>query len=142
MTAPRDPDFERRVRDSFVRQRFMATLGATLDVVRPGEIHIGFAHREELAQQHGFLHAGVLASVADSACGYAALSLMEPGCGVLSVEFKINMLAPAKGESIVARADVLRAGRTVVVCRADVYAKQSGDEKLVAAMQGTMAVRQ
>src|SRR6188472_1655987 len=108
MTTPRDPDFERRVRESFVRQKFMATLGATLDVVRAGEIHIAFSHREELTQQHGYLHAGVLASVADSACGYAALSLMEPGAGVLSVEFKINMLAPAVGTRFVAIGRVVR----------------------------------
>ena len=140
MTAPRDPDFEHRVRDSFVRQRFMATLGATLDVVRPGEIHIGFSHRAELTQQHGFLHAGVLASVADSACGYAALSLMEPGCGVLSVEFKINMLAPAAGERFVAIGRVVRSGRTITVCSGEVRAADGTAP--VAMMQATMmAVR-
>jgi uncharacterized protein (TIGR00369 family) len=140
MTAPRDPDFERRVRDSFERQRFMATLGATLDVVRAGEIHIRFSHREELTQQHGFLHAGVLASVADSACGYAALSLMEPGCGVLSVEFKINMLAPAAGERFVAIGRVVRSGRTITVCSGEVLAEDGTSP--VAMMQATMmAVR-
>ena len=140
MTTPRDPDFERRVRDSFERQKFMATLGATLDVVRAGEIHIGFSHREELTQQHGFLHAGVLASVADSACGYAALSLMEPGCGVLSVEFKINMLAPAAGARFVAIGRVVRSGRTITVCSGEVLAEDGTSP--VAMMQATMmAVR-
>ena len=140
MTTPRDPEFERRVRDSFVRQRFMATLGATLDVVQPGEIHIGFSQREELTQQHGYLHAGVLASVADSACGYAALSLMEPGCGVLSVEFKINMLAPAVGERFVAIGRVVRSGRTITVCSCEVRAEDGTSP--VAMMQATMmAVR-
>src|SRR3982750_4060531 len=123
MTAPRDPDFDRRVRDSFARQRFMATLGATLDVVRAGEVHIAFAHREELTQQHGYLHAGVLASVADSACGYAALSLMEPGTGVLSIEFKINMLAPATGARFLAIGRVVRSGRTITVCAGEVRAE-------------------
>src|SRR6478735_4989995 len=131
MTTPRDPDFERRVRDSFARQRFMVTLGATLDVVRPGEIHIGFSHREELTQQHGFLHAGVLASVADSACGYAALSLMEPGAGVLSVEFKVNMLAPAVGERFVATGRVVRSGRTLTVCAGEVTTERDGQRVAV-----------
>jgi len=136
------PDIDARVRESFARQRLMATIGARVAVVRAGHVELSLAVRDDLTQQNGFLHAGVLAAIADSACGYAALTMMPPDADVLSIEFKINMLAPAKGEEIVARADVLRAGRTVVVCRADVYAKQSGDEKLVAAMQGTMAVRQ
>jgi uncharacterized protein (TIGR00369 family) len=142
MSTPRDPDFERRVRESFMRQKFMATLGATLDVVRAGEIHIGFAHRDELTQQHGYLHAGVLAAVADSACGYAALSLMEPGTGVLSIEFKINMLAPAVGERFLAVGRVVRSGRTITVCSADVSAHHEGATVQVALMQATMmAVR-
>ena len=142
MTTPRDPDFERRVRESFVRQRFMATLGATLDVVRAGEVHIGFTHREELTQQHGYLHAGVLASVADSACGYAALSLMDADAAVLSVEFKINMLAPAVGERFLAVGRVVRSGRTITVCTADVSADQGGAIVQGALMQATMmAVR-
>ena len=140
MTAPRDPEFERRVRASFGRQRFMATLGATLDVVQPGEVHIGFAHREDLTQQHGYLHAGVLASVSDSACGYAALSLMEPGCGVLSVEFKINMLAPASAARFVAIGRVVRSGRTITVCAGEVRAEY--ETSPLAVMQATMmAVR-
>jgi uncharacterized protein (TIGR00369 family) len=136
MTTPRDPDFERRVRDSFLRQQFMATLGATLDVVRAGEAHIGFTHREALVQQHGYLHADVLASVADSACGYAALSLMEPGVGVLSIEFKINMLAPATGTRFVAIGRVVRSGRTITVCSAEVRAEDGASP--VALMQATM----
>jgi uncharacterized protein (TIGR00369 family) len=140
MTTPRDPDFERRVRESFGRQKFMATLGATLDVVRAGEVQIGFSHRDELTQQHGYLHAGVLASVADSACGYAALSLMEQGCGVLSVEFKINMLAPAVGARFVAIGRVVRSGRTLTVCSGEVRAADG--TSLIAMMQATMmAVR-
>ena len=138
MTTPRDPDFERRVRDSFVRQRFMATLGATLDVVRAGEVHIGFAHREELTQQHGYLHAGVIAAVADSACGYAAFTLMPADHAVLSVEFKTNLLAPAKGQRFRATARVVRAGRTLTVCTAEVVGFEGGEETLVAIMQATM----
>lgn len=134
-------DIETRVRESFARQRMMTTIGARVDVVRPGHVELSLAVRDDLTQQNGFLHAGALATLADSACGYAALTMMPAGSDVLSIEFKINMLAPAKGDSIIARATVLRAGRTVVVCRADVYAQQNGDDKLVAAMQGTMAVR-
>ena len=129
-----------RVRSSFARQRLMQTIGAVLEDVTPGGVAIRLPFREDLTQQHGFLHAGVIASVADSACGYAALSLMPEDAGVLSIEFKVNMLAPAKGDSIIARAEVIRAGRNIMVCRADVYAVTGTDEKLCAAMQGTMMV--
>lgn len=141
VTSPADPDYEARVRENFARQRLMTSIGARVDEVLPGRVSLRLPFRDDLTQQNGFLHAGTIAALADSACGYAALSLMPAGSDVLSIEFKINMLAPAVGDAIVARAQVLRAGRTVVVCRADVYAIQSGDEKLVAAMQGTMAVR-
>ena len=134
----RDPDFERRVRDSFGRQRFMATIGARLSRVAPGEVDIELPITDALTQQHGFLHAGALATAADSACGYAALSLMPPGAAVLSIEFKINMLAPAAGDSVVAQGRVLRAGKTITVCRADVLARAGDGEKLVASMVGTM----
>jgi uncharacterized protein (TIGR00369 family) len=133
-------DFEPRVRASFAKQRLMRTIGAVLENVAAGRVAIRLPFREDLTQQHGFLHAGTIAAVADSACGYAALTLMPSDAAVLSIEFKVNMLAPAKGESIVARAEVIRSGRTIVVCRADVYALNEGQEKLVAAMQGTMMV--
>jgi uncharacterized protein (TIGR00369 family) len=135
---PRDPAFESRVRASFARQRFMATLGATLESVLPGEVRIAFGFREDLTQQHGFLHAGVSTAIADSACGYAALTLMEPGVGVLAVEFKINMLAPAAGERFVAVARVVRAGRTLTVCTAEVTMQRDDATTTVALMQGTM----
>jgi uncharacterized protein (TIGR00369 family) len=136
--TPQDPDFESRVRQSFGRQAFMATIGASLGRVEPGEVDIELARRDDLVQQHGFLHAGVLASAADSACGYAALSLMPPGAAVLSIEFKINMLAPAAGDRIVARGRVIRAGKSVTVCWGDVTAYSAGAEKLVATMVATM----
>jgi len=135
---PRDPEFESRIRASFARQRFMATLGATLESILPGEVRIAFAFREDLTQQHGFLHAGVSTAIADSACGYAALSLMEPGVGVLAVEFKINMLAPAAGEHFVAVGRVVRAGRTLTVCTAEVTTERDGTTTTVAMLQGTM----
>ena len=140
MTTPKDPNFEPRVRSSFAKQRLMRTIGAVLEEIAPGRVAIRLPFRDDLTQQHGFLHAGTIAAVADSACGYAALTLMPSDAAVLSIEFKVNMLAPAKGESIVARAEVIRSGRTIVVCRADIYALNDGQEKLVAAMQGTMMV--
>jgi uncharacterized protein (TIGR00369 family) len=136
--APSDPAYEARVRASFEKQRFMATIGAKLSRVAPGEVDIEVAMRDDLVQQHGFLHAGVLASAADSACGYAALSLMPAGAAVLSIEFKINLLAPAAGERIVARGRVVRAGRTITVCQGDVTAYAGDGEKLVASMVATM----
>jgi uncharacterized protein (TIGR00369 family) len=136
--TPKDPDFAARVRTSFADQRVMATIGAALTHVGPGEVDITLPFRDDLTQQDGFLHAGMLATVADSACGYAAYTLMPAAANVLSIEFKINMLAPAVGSSVVARARVLRAGRTITVCRADVFSLREGEEKLVASMVGTM----
>ena len=135
---PPDPAFESRVRTSFAKQRLMRTIGAEIDEVSAGRVDIRLPFRDDLTQQHGFLHAGTIAAIADSACGYAALTLMPSDAAVLSIEFKVNMLAPAKGDAIVARAQVIRSGRTIVVCRADVYALKGADQKLVAAMQGTM----
>jgi uncharacterized protein (TIGR00369 family) len=138
---PKDPNFAARVRASFDKQAMMRALGVTLEDVAAGSVTLRLPYRADLTQQHGFMHAGAIAAAADSACGYAALSLMPAEAAVLSIEFKVNMLAPAKGEAFVARATVLRAGRTIMVCRADVHAQKSGDEeKLVAAMQGTMMV--
>ena len=131
----RDPDFEARVRSSFAEQPFMSTLGARLERVELGMVEIALSFRDELTQQNGFLHAGVGASVVDSACGYAALTVMEPGRNVLSVEFKVNMLAPAKGATFTATGRVVRSGRTLVVVSGELRA----DGTLVMLMQGTMA---
>ncbi|HEX5572124.1 MAG TPA: PaaI family thioesterase [Ktedonobacterales bacterium] len=140
MTAfeAQDPDFERRVRESFARQRVMETMGATLLRVTPGEVEIALPFRAELTQQHGFLHAGVVTTIVDSACGYAALSLMPPGAGVLTIEFKLNLMAPAAGERMIARGRVTKPGRTINVCAGDVFAEQDGREKLVATMLATV----
>jgi len=132
---PQDPDFEARVRASFAKQSFMATLGAQLVRVEPGLVEIELSFRQDLTQQHGYIHAGALATIADSACGYAALTLMPPGAGVVSVEFKINMLAPAVGERFLAVGRVVRAGRTLTVCHGDVTGP--GGTSL-AIMQATM----
>lgn len=136
---PKDPQFEARVRDSFAKQTFMATLGATLARVAPGEVTIHLPVREALSQQHGSVHAGAVASVLDSAAGYAALSLMPEGAAVLSVEFKLNLLEPAVGQRIEARARVVRSGRTLTACTAEAWAIDAeGHERLVAILQGTM----
>lgn len=140
--AAKDPDFERRVRESFAQQQVMATIGALLAHVAPGEVDIELPFRDDLTQQDGFLHAGIIATIADSACGYAAHSLMPAAAGVLSIEFKVNLLAPSLGSKVVARGRVLRSGRTITVCRADVSAVNEGTEKLVATMLGTMMTRQ
>jgi uncharacterized protein (TIGR00369 family) len=137
---PADPEFETRVHASFARQAVMATLGVTLERIAPGECVLSIAHRADLTQQHGFLHAGIVTTVLDSACGYAALSLMEPGAAVLSVEFKVNLLAPARGERFRAEARVVKAGRTLSVVTAELRARDAagGGQAVVALMTGTM----
>ena len=136
--TPSDPDFEARVRASFARQGLMRTLGAELGVVRPGFCEIRLPYRDALSQQHGYFHAGATAAVADSAGGYAAFTLMGPGDSVLAVEFKINLLEPARGDTLFARGQVLRSGRTLSVCRVDVFVARDGAEKPCAAMQQTV----
>lgn len=116
----------------------METIGATMARVAPGEVDIHLPFRADLTQQHGFLHAGIVTAIVDSACGYAALSLMPPGAGVLTVEYKVNLLAPAAGTHMIARGRVTKPGRTITVCTGDVYAYRDGQEKLVATMMATM----
>ncbi len=135
---PRDPRFEQRVRESYARQRLLTLLGASLERVAPGEVNIRLPFHPDLAQQHGFMHAGAMTTIVDTACGYAALTLMPPEAAVLTVEFKVNLLAPGEGEAVVARARVLKPGRTLTVVRGDVFAVQRGEEKLVATMLATM----
>ena len=136
---PLNRSFAADIEGSFARQPIMNLLGATLSLVEPGVVEITLPYRADLAQQHGYLHAGVIATIADSACGYAAYSLMPAGSEVLSVEFKVNLLRPAQGETFVARAEVIKAGRTLTVVRADVFGiAGNADRELVATMQGTM----
>src|SRR5215471_3453938 len=139
--AAQDPDFAARVRASFARQGLMATLGASLELVEPGEVHIALPFSLALAQQHGYMHAGATTAIADSANGYAALTLTPPGFEVLAVEFKINLLAPAKAPRLVARGRVLRAGRHLTVCLAEVLGVSDVESELVATMLSTISVR-
>ena len=132
------PALEGRVRAAFARQTFMTHLGAELTRFERGVVEVSVRRKESLLQQHGFLHAGVITSVLDSACGFAALSVADEESGVLSVEFKVNLLAPAAGASFLARGEVLKAGRTVVVCRGDAYSLDGDAPRLIAAMQATM----
>jgi len=139
---PRHPDFERRVRTSFAKQAAMRTIGASLEGVTPGEVCVTMPFQADLTQQHGFVHAGVVTALVDSACGYAALSLMEAGAAVLSVEFKVQLLAPARGAWFRARGRVVRAGRTLTVVAGELhaYARENAreNETLVALLNGTM----
>jgi uncharacterized protein (TIGR00369 family) len=133
-----DPDFENRVRGSFDRQKLMRTIGAELSKLLPGEVEITLPYRDDLTQQHGFVHAGIIATIADTACGYAAFSLMPADAAVLTVEYKINLMSPAVGEQFTARGQVLRPGKTLSVCTAEVTAHHKGKGKIVATMLATM----
>ena len=134
----RDPSYEVRVRESFARQSHMATLGASIAFIAPGQVHLALPFRRQFCQQNGFMHAGAITSVADSANGYAAYTLAPPDTDVLAVEFKINLLAPAKGEGFLACAQVLRPGRTLTVCEARAFALTREAESLIATMTGTL----
>jgi uncharacterized protein (TIGR00369 family) len=135
---PSDPNFEARIRSSFERQGIMRTIGGCLLSVAPGEVRIELPWSEAVTQQHGFVHAGILSTIADNACGYAAYTLMPADSEVLGVENKINFLAPARGERFVSVGRVVKAGRTLAVCSGEVWAHEDGKETLVAVMQTTM----
>lgn len=133
-----NPAFVQEVKESFAMQTVMGLIGAELTRVEPGVIEITLPYRADLAQQHGYVHAGIITTIADSACGYAAYTLMPPGSDVLAVEFKVNLMRPAKGETFVARAEVIKSGRTLTVVRADVHGLTGEQHELIAIMQGTM----
>ncbi|MDE2093519.1 MAG: PaaI family thioesterase [Burkholderiales bacterium] len=139
MNAP-DPDFEQRTRASFAQQPAMATLGVAIESVAAGRVVLAMAHRADLTQQHGFLHAGMVATALDSACGYAAFTLMPAGAGVLTIEFKINLLAPARGPRLRFEGQVTKAGRTISVVdgQAFQFDPAGGTPKLVATMTATI----
>jgi len=136
--GPRDPEFETRIRSSFARQGLMKTIGAKLLKVSPGESQIELSYSKAITQQHGFVHAGIVSTIADNACGYAAYTLMPADSEILGVENKINFLAPAKGERFVGIGRVIKSGRTLAVCSGEVWAYNGGEKTLVAVMQTTM----
>jgi uncharacterized protein (TIGR00369 family) len=128
---------DRRIRASFARQGLMRTLGATLGKVTPGQVEVVLVPKPEISQQHGFVHAGAISAIADSAAGYAALSMMPMDRGVLTTEFKINLLAPATGERIIARGKVVKAGRTLTLAQTEVFSENEGQERLIALLTAT-----
>ncbi len=139
MTAPEA--YDARVRESFSRQRHMATLGVTIAHIAPGEVHLSLPYSPQFCQQNGYLHAGAIASVADSANGYAAFTLAPAGSDVLAVEFKINLLAPARAQAFLAKGRVLRPGRTLTVCQAEVVTADGSEPTLVATMLSTLIIK-
>lgn len=138
MHQPRDPEYYDKVVKSFNQQAVMGLVQATIESLKPGEIEIDFPYQASLTQQNGFIHAGILSTVMDSACGYAAYSLMPEDAAVLTVEFKINLLAPAKGERFRSIAAVKKSGRTLSFSQAELYAISGDQRKLVATMSGTL----
>ncbi len=134
----RDPDVERRIRQSFARQGLMRTIGATLTRVSAGEVEIEIPFQSALTQQHGYVHASIITAIVDNACGYAAMSLTPAGTEVLTVEYKVNFLAPARGARFVGRGRVVRSGRTFTVCTGEVLAIEAEDTVAVAFMLTTI----
>jgi uncharacterized protein (TIGR00369 family) len=130
--------WEAELRDSFARQTIMATIGAALEMVEKGRAVIALPYAKHICQQHGFLHAGVVTTIVDSACGYAAFSMMPPGSAVLTVEFKVNLMAPAKGERFLAEGRVVKAGRTLTVTQGEVTAIEGDKRTTVAIITATM----
>ena len=138
--VPLNPHYESRVRDSFARQGAMRLLGARLAEVRPGYCAIELPYRQDLTQQHGYVHAGIVSAIVDSAGGYAAFTLFPADASVLTVEYKLNLLAPAAGERLIAQAEVVKPGRTLAITRGEVYAEADGKRTLCAIMQQTLIV--
>ena len=134
---PKDPDYEKRVRASFERQAAMKTIGAYLTEIEPGHVVIELPYSHALTQQHGFLHAGMVATALDSACGYAAFTLMPADAGILTIEYKINLLAPGKGQLFRMEAAVVKPGRTITLVEGRAFAIDEGQDKLIATMTAT-----
>jgi len=135
---PVDQDFEARVRYGFGLQTLMTTIDARMTRILPGEVHIELPFSPNLTQQHGYIHAGLITSIVDSACGFAAYTLMPANSGVLTVEYKVNFLRPARGDKFLAVGRVIKPGRTLTICNGEVSAINGDDHRLVALMQATM----
>ena len=139
---PKNPDYRAIATDTFDRQGAMRTLGISIARMEPGEVELSMAYSPDFSQQNGFIHAGIITAGLDSACGIAAFTLMPAGSDILTVEFKTNLLAPARGERFAFRATVVKPGRTLTFCEARAYAEQEGAETLVATMTGTLMALQ
>ncbi len=135
---PRNPDWEATVRGSFARQGVMSLIGAEMGTLAPGHCEIRLCYRDDLTQQNGFFHAGITSTIVDGAGGYAGLTLMAKGADVLTVEFKLNLLAPADGDYLVAEGQILKTGRNLVIARGEVYAIRNGNATHCATMQQTL----
>lgn len=135
---PGDPDWAAKVKDSFSRQKVMAFIGAKLTDIKPGWCEIQLPYREELTQQHGYIQAGIIAAIVDNAGGYAGFTLMPAGSTVLTVEYKLNILAPADGELLIATGEVVKPGRNLVIARGDVHVVKNGKSRHCATMQQTL----
>jgi len=135
---PQDPDYAARVRASFGRQAAMSLIGAELATIEPGVCEIVLAWRADLTQQKGYVHGGIVGMIADSACGYAAYTLMPPSASILTVEYKINLIAPARRGTLVARGEVVKPGRTLTITRGEVAVREQGRSRLVATLQQTL----
>ena len=135
-----DPAIDRRIRESFGRMQAMTLIGASVAEVRAGEVDIVLPFSQKLTQQHGFVHAGVIATIIDTACGYAALTLMPMDAAVLTTEFKLHLLSPAKGERFIAAGRVVRPGRKLMVCIGEVFAEEGASRKQIALMTASMMV--
>ena len=136
--TPKNPQFREIATETFARQRAMKTLGISIVRLEPGEVDLGMDYAADLTQQHGFIHAGIITAGLDNACGIAAFTLMPAATGILTVEFKTNLLAPARGERFAFRATVVKPGRTLTVCEGRAYATHDGAETLIATMSGTL----
>ena len=139
---PKNPDYRAVATDTFERQRAMRTLGISIARMEPGEVNLAIAYSPDFTQQNGFVHAGIITAGLDNACGIAAFTLMPAGSDILTVEFKTNLLAPARGERFAFRATVVKPGRTLTFCEGRAYAQQDGVETLVATMTGTLMALQ
>ena len=139
---PKNPDYRSIATDTFERQHAMRTLGISIARLEPGEVELSMAYSPDFSQQNGFVHAGIITAGLDSACGIAAFTLMPAGSDILTVEFKTNLLAPARGEGFAFRAIVVKPGRTLTFCEARAYAEQDGVETLIATMSGTLMALQ
>ncbi|MBX2882322.1 MAG: PaaI family thioesterase [Granulosicoccus sp.] len=134
----KDNSFKEKVRESFFNQEVMNTIGASPVSIEPGHVEIEFAYKKSLTQHHGFIHAGIVSTVLDSACGYAAFTLMPEKTSVLTIEFKINLLSPARGDQFLAIGKVKKPGRTITVSEGELYAVHTDSRKLIATMTGTL----